>query len=329
MVGEFVDKILMQMTGVIDDEQLVVLKQRMYMVLCDYEVTPKCTEVQVINDEWQTYLNMFLLTKKTQGRSQRTIDQYKWQLKALLIELNKPVADITEDDILLYLTRFQMKKGASNRYIDNKRLCFSSFFTWMHVKGYIRKNPIAAMGSIKYEKKIKKPFTDEELELLRENCNNIKERALIEFLYSTGVRISELISLNISDINFRERKAIVMGKGAKEREVYLTPVAQLALIKYLKTREDDCPALFTAIEPVRIYKTIIREILKGIGERAGVDNVHAHRFRRTLATNLLRKGMPIEEVKAVLGHTKIDTTLIYCSLATDTVKYSHRKYMCG
>ena len=152
---------------------------------------------------------------------------------------------------------------------------------------------------------------------------------MIEFLYSTGVRISELISLNISDINFRERKAIVMGKGAKEREVYLTPVAQLALIKYLKTREDDCPALFTAIEPVRIYKTIIREILKEIGERAGVDNVHAHRFRRTLATNLLRKGMPIEEVKAVLGHTKIDTTLIYCSLATDTVKYSHRKYMCG
>lgn len=274
---------------------------------------------------------MFLIRKKAEGRSERTLSQYGSQIKNLLFELNKPIDEINENDLFCYLITYQMERGCSNRYIDNKRLIFSSFFTWLHNKGYISHNPSAGLDKIKCEYRIKKPFSDEELELLRTNCIDAREKALVDFLYSTGVRVSELSSLNRNDVNFHEREAVVFGKGAKERKVYLTPVACMNLQKYLNSRKDDNEALFVGTRKpyVRLTKSGAEKIIRNLGMRAGVENAHPHRFRRTMATNAIKKGMPIEEVQALLGHVKIETTMIYCTIATENVKHSHHKYMCG
>lgn len=331
MTTELIDKVLVAMSNSLDEENIKTLKTTLYIVFNDYDICRKCTDLQTINESAQYYLQMFLIRKKAEGRSDKTLYLYKCQIRKLLIDLNKSIDEITENDLFCYLFKYQMEKKISNRYTDNIRLIFSSFFSWLHNKGYIPHNPAAGLDKIKYERRIKKPFTDEEMELLRSNCINIREKALIDFLYSTGVRVSELSALNIDNVNFRDREVIVFGKGGKEREVYLTPVACMNLQKYLDSRNDNNTALFVGERKpfIRLTKSGAEKIVREIGNRAGVQNVHPHRFRRTMATNALKKGMPIEEVQTLLGHANIDTTMIYCTVATDNVKHSHRKYMCS
>lgn len=331
MTTELIDKVLVAMSDSLDEVNIGRLKTTLYIVFNDYDISKKCTDLQTINESTLEYLKMFLIRKKAEGRSKKTLSHYGSQIKKLLIELNKPIDEINENDLFCYLIKYQMERGSSNRYIDNKRLIFSSFFTWLHNKGYISNNPAVGLDKIKYEYRIKKPFSDEELELIRTNCKDAREKALVDFLYSTGVRISELSSLNKCDVNFREREAIVFGKGGKERKVYITPVACMNLQKYLNERQDDNEALFVGTRKpyVRLTKSGAEKIIRDLGKRAGVDNAHPHRFRRTMATNAIKKGMPIEEVQALLGHAKIETTMIYCTISTENVKHSHHKFMCG
>lgn len=313
----------------IDEGQMADLKMALYMALEEYEIIERTTELMEIDKGYAQYLQMFLIRKKTEGKSDRTLEQYNLHLSKVLQTLNMPVDKITENDLFCYLARYKKNNNASNVYLDNIRLVFSSFFTWLNAKGHIPKNPTLGLEPIKVEKRIKKPLSDEDLEKLRRTCERERDLALIEFLYSTGVRVSELTALNRQDIDFYGKTVIVYGKGSKERETYLTATSCLHLKAYLDGRKDNNEALFVSTKSPHERLTVagVEKILKNLGEAAGVEKVHPHRFRRTMATNVLRKGMPLEEVKELLGHTKLDTTMIYCTVSTENVKHSHQRLM--
>lgn len=292
-----------------------------------YDVSEKCTEVALTHDDTINIINKYIATKRIEGLSENTIQRYIGENKRLIDFLNKPVREITTYDIRFYLSVKKRDKKVSNRTLDGMRRCFSALFSWLQKEKYISENPCAALAQIKYQKQIKKPFTATELEKLRFACTNIRDRALVEFLYCTGCRVSEVQNLNIEDIDFEKHECIVLGKGNKERIVYTTETAELYLKKYLKTREFDiAPALFTGKGTKRLQKNGIEAMLKKLGKQAGVKNVHPHRFRRTLATNLLDKGMDIQEVAMILGHADLKTTQIYCYVNQHNVKASYNKY---
>lgn len=325
MLEQVITKVLQEML----EKNMGELKNVLYCVLSQYEITEKSTELQQINNSWEEELGAFLVRKRVEGRSDGTIRQYKQHLKRMLQYINKPVKEITEADLFMYISMYKKRRDVTNVYLDNIRLVFSSFFGWLNNKGYIAKNPAAGLDPIKKEKRIKKPLSDTDLEILRRNCVIKRDIALVEFLYSTGVRVSELIALNRQDINYHSMNAIVYGKGAKEREAYLTATACMHLRDYLTTRTDDNEALFVSLKTPHKRLTVagVEEILRRLGKETGIEKVHPHRFRRTMATNILNKGMPIEEVKEVLGHAKLDTTLIYCQISKENVQHHHKKYM--
>ena len=227
MKDEFITKVLARMMDKITQEQCSELKTTLYIELQEYELEKRCTEVLDLDTSYIHYLQLFLARKKTEGKSERTIGQYKLHLTAMLQCLNMAVDKITENDLFCYLAKYKKDRGVSNVYLDNIRLVFSSFFTWLNAKGYITKNPTAGLEPIKVEKKIKQPFSDEDLEKLRRICGLERDLALIEFLYSTGVRVSELIALNKDDIDFYGKNVVVYGKGSKERETYLNAASCL------------------------------------------------------------------------------------------------------
>lgn len=329
MKDEFITQVLAIMMGIISQEQCGELKTALYMALQEYEIEKRCTELLDLDTSYIHYMQLFLARKKTEGKSERTINLYKLHLTRMLQSLNMAVDKITENDLFVYLARYKKDNKVSNAYLDNIRLVFSSFFGWLNAKGYIPKNPTAGLEPIKVEKKIKQPFSDEELEKLRRICDQERDLALIEFLYSTGVRVSELVALNRRDIDFYGKNVVVYGKGSKERETYLNAASCLHLKAYLDSRTDDNEALFVSerVPHARITVAGVEKILRRIGKDAGVAKVHPHRFRRTMATNVLKKGMPLEEVRELLGHTKLDTTMIYCTISKDNVKHSHQRLM--
>lgn len=329
MKDEFITNILAKMMGTLTQEQCTELKTALYIELQEYELEKRCTELMDVDQSYIHYLQLFLARKKTEGKSDKTIEQYKLHLTHMLQNLNMPIEKITENDLFVYLAKYKKDKNVSNVYLDNMRLVFSSFFGWLNAKGYISKNPTAGLEPIKVEKKIKQPFSDEELEKLRRICEQERDLALIEFLYSTGVRVSELVALNRKDIDFYGKNVVVYGKGSKERETYLNAASCLHLKAYLDSRTDDNEALFVSARAPHTRLTVagVEKILQRIGKEAGVQKVHPHRFRRTMATNVLKKGMPLEEVKELLGHTKLDTTMIYCTVSKENVKHSHQKLM--
>lgn len=329
MKDEFITKVIMLMADKMEDGQITELKTALHMALQDYEVTTKNTEVMDIDNTYMWYLNMFLIRKQTEGKSERTIEHYRYILKSLLHTLNMKVENITENDLFCYLAKYKQEKQVSNVYLDGLRLVFSSFFTWLSNKGYIQKNPTSGLEPIKIEKKIKKPYSDEELEKIRQACTSERDRAIVEFLYSTGVRASELVALNRQDVDFYGKSLIVYGKGGKEREVYLTATACLHLKEYIDSRTDENEALFVGIRKPndRLSVAGLEKITKDLGKEAGVEHCHPHRFRRTMATNVLKKGAALEEVKVLLGHTKLDTTMIYCSIDKENIKHTHQRLM--
>ena len=325
MIEKIVAEVLQWMEG----KDIRQLKNALYAVLYGYEITEKSTELERIDRSWEQELGAFLIRKRVEGRSEKTIKLYRLHLWRMLQYINKPVQEISEADLFLYISSYQKRRNVSNAYLDNIRLVFSSFFGWLNNKGYISKNPAAGLDPIKVEKRIKKPLSDTELEKLRRKCRIERDLALLEFLYSTGVRVSELTSLNRQDIDFDHMDVIVYGKGAKERETYLTAASCMHLKEYLDSRTDDNEALFVSLRSPHERLTVsgVEEILRRLGRQTGIEKVHPHRFRRTMATNILNKGMPIEEVKEILGHVKLDTTMIYCQISRENVRHSHRKYM--
>lgn len=330
MNEKFITEVLQKAMEYLNQEQCNRLNADLRISFQKYEdLKERCTDIMDVQKSYMQFLQLFLIRKKTEGKSDQTLEQYQLHLSKLLQCLNKSLDKITEDDLFIYLASYKKSRNVSNTYLDNMRLVFSSFFTWINNKGYIHKNPSIGLEPIKTKKKIKKPFTDEELEKLRRSCAQERDIALIEFLYSTGVRASELITLNQSDVNLSGKSVIVLGKGNKEREVYLTATAALHLKNYLNNRIDDNDALFVSARKPHKRLTVsgLENILKKIGELAGVEKCHPHRFRRTMATNVLKKGAPLEEVKELLGHTKLDTTMIYCSISRENVKYTHQRLM--
>lgn len=325
MIEQITDKIMSEMTG----REMGDLRDVLLDALSDYEIIYKKNEIMGIETGWRHELSLFLARKKLEGRSDGTIKQYELHLSRMLSYINKPMCDITEYDLFSYLMMYKNGRNVSNVYLDIIRRTFSSFFGWLCRKGYVQKNPAEGLDAIKAEKKIKKPLSDTELEMLRRSCETKRDIALLEFLYSTGVRVSELTVLEKKDVNFSKMDVVVYGKGAKEREVYLTPTACMYLDEYLSSRKDREEALFVSIRHPyrRMSKAGIEARLHSIAEAAGVENVHPHRLRRTMATNILAKGMPIEEVREILGHSKLDTTMIYCEINKESIKHHHKKFM--
>lgn len=327
-----VEEIITQVTERIldfDTEQIKKVQTALYIVLNKYDIQEKSTEIRCIETSWRKELEMFLTRKKGSGKSDKTIKQYNYHLKRVLGYINKNVSDITEGDLNGFLDAYKRIRNVSNVYLDGIRLVISSFFTWLHKKGIIAKNPSEGIEPIKCPKKLKKPYSDEELEKLRRQCDkNIRDLSIIEVLYTSGVRVSELCALNIDDVDLDARTAVVYGKGQKEREVQLSPVACMYLSAYLYQRKDNNEALFVSKRKPnrRMTAAGVQAMVRKAGLCCGC-HAHPHRFRRTLATNLLRKGMPIEEVKELLGHEKLDTTLIYVSVNKDKVKSDYNRCM--
>lgn len=328
MTEEVISKVLHKLID-FDPDQAKRVQQALYMVLNDYEITQKSTEVRVIDNSWMDDLDRFCDRKQLAGKSQGTVDRYRYQLTKVLSYINKPVKDITEADLIGYIDAYKRIRKVSNCTLEGTRLCISSFFTWLHERGFIQKNPSRGVDPIKVPKTVKKAYSDEELERIKTKCETIRDKAIVEFLYTTGVRISEMVALNREDINVIDKSIIVYGKGDKEREVYMTDVSCMYLSAYLYQRTDSNEALFVGEKKPngRLSAAGVRSMLKKIGMETGIDKVHPHRFRTTCATNLLRKGMPIEEVAEILGHEKLETTRVYALVDKEKVKADHRRFM--
>ena len=288
------------------------------------ENTP--SKLEVSNSE---YLSMFLDAKRVEGCSERTIKYYKSSIDHFLSKNEQPLRKITTDDIRCYLAEYQGINNCSKVTVDNVRRNISSLFSWLEEEDYILKSPMRRIHKIKTKKAVKEIISDEAIELMRDRCTEPRDLAIIDLLYSTGIRVGELVNLNISDVNMEQRECIVYGKGDKERKVYFDAKAKIHLQSYLNSRIDDNPALFvTLTAPFSRLKIIGVEIrVRKLGNELGLCRIHPHKFRRTMATRAIDKGMPIEQVQRILGHSQIDTTMQYALVNQDNVKTSHQKIL--
>ena len=326
MNNKLIKEIQHAMLGVLDQRQQEMLKAVMLRCLDGYEVKEKKRTETESADNLRT-LDAFLSAKRVEGCSEKTINYYQTTTEKLLKCLNKPIIDITADDLRNYLADYQEKHKSGKVTMDNMRRIFSSFFAWLEDEDYIIKSPVRKIHKVKCANMIKETFTDESLEVLRDTCTNIRNLAMIELLASAGIRVGELVLLNIEDINFNERSCIVFGKGDKQREVYFDARTKLHLKRYLTMRKDNNKALFVSLKAPfeRLQIGGVEKALRKLGSMADVNKVHPHKFRRTLATMAIDKGMPIEQVQNLLGHKNINTTMQYAMVNKANVKNSHRK----
>lgn len=281
---------------------------------------------KISNEE---YLSMFLAAKQIEGCSARTIQYYKVTVEHMIRRIPLEIRKITTDDIREYLAEYQKMNSCGKVTVDNVRRNLSSFFSWLEEEDYILKSPMRRIHKIKTKQAVKEVISDEMIEKLRDHCKCKRDLAMIDLLYSTGIRVGELVGLNRTDINFEERECVVYGKGDKERRVYFDAKSKLHLQDYLKERVDDNPALFVTLdapyERLKISGVEIR--VRELGRKLNMDKIHPHKFRRTMATRAIDKGMPIEQVQKILGHSQIDTTMQYAIVNQNNVKSAHRKYI--
>lgn len=275
------------------------------------------------------YLEMFINAKKIEGCSERTLKYYRSSVQHMFSRIETPVRKITTEQLREYLTGYQKINNCGKSTVDNIRRNISSFFSWLEEEDHILKSPMRRIHKIKTKTKVKETISDEDIERLRDHCEVTRDIAIIDLLYSTGIRVGELVNLDIKDINFEERECIVYGKGEKERRVYFDAKAKLHLQNYISSRKDNNPALFVTLdaphERLKISGVEIR--LRELGRKLNLTRIHPHKFRRTMATRAIDKGMPIEQVQKLLGHSQIDTTMHYAIVNQTNVKTSHRKYI--
>ena len=276
------------------------------------------------------YMDMFISAKRIEGCSERTLAYYKATIEHMLSIIVMPLRQVNTDDLRAYLAEYQLRNNCSKTTVDNIRRNLSSFFSWLEAEDYIIKSPIRRIHKIRTGSKVKETLSEECIERLRDSCLHIRDLAMIDLLYSTGIRVGELVNLNIGDINFEERECIVYGKGDKQRKVYFDAKAKVHLKRYLEQRNDYNDALFVTLdspfERLKISGVEIR--LRKLGQLALLDQrVHPHKFRRSMATRAIDKGMPIEQVQKLLGHQQIDTTMHYAMVNQSNVKISHRKFI--
>ena len=321
MDEKFVE-IINEMAEVLNAAQLKRLQEVMLKHLVEREPRKK----KISNKD---YLAKFLEAKKMEGCSERTIKYYKVTVEQLLGKIVRPIRRVTTEEMRKYLVDYQKINNCGKTTVDNIRRNISSFFSWLEEEDYILKSPMRRIHKIRAEKLVKNIITDEDIEKLRDGCTCSRDVAMIDLLYSTGIRVGELVRLNRSDINFSERECVVFGKGDKERKVYFDAKSKVHLIDYLNTRKDDNPALFVSLDKpndrLKISGVEIR--LRQLGRKLNLDRVHPHKFRRSMATRAIDKGMPIEQVQKILGHSQIDTTMQYAIVNQNNVKAAHRKYI--
>ena len=327
MKEQIINRVLGIMKGSLDNVQLIQLKQALNLCLMD----EKNTEALDQNDEAGNaiLLHRFINAKRVEGCSEKTIRYYETTVRKLMAVMNKSAVQITTEDIRNYLSDYRQASECSKANIDNLRRIFSSFFAWLENEDIIMKSPVRRIRKVKTEKQVKETYSDETLESLRDGCTNLRDLAMIDLLASTGIRVSELVRLNRSDIDFEGRECVVFGKGSKERPVYFDARTKVHLKNYLDSRTDQNPALFVTLqnphERLEISGVEIR--VRQLGRKLGVGRVHPHKFRRTLATKAIDKGMPVEQVQRLLGHSKIETTMEYAMVDQSNVKISHKKYL--
>lgn len=308
------------------DDVIAAVQDVLVIQLQDYEIQERCTAVTTVDTSAEAMLKRYLATKRIEGLADSTLRRYAEINLEVIRFLQKPLYEVTTYDLRFYLSVRRQQGRVSNRTLDGMRRCINGFFGWLSAEGLIGRNPCAALKQIKYRKTVKKPYTAVELERMRNACHNIRDLALVELLYATGCRVSEVSRLDIADVDFENLECTVLGKGNKERVVYLTEVAAMYLRQYLDTRHDTSSALFVGRGTRRIGKNGIEAVVKRLGQKAGVENAHPHRYRRTRATNLLDRGMNIQDVAAILGHADLKTTQIYCYISQSNVRAAYYKF---
>ena len=327
MRKELIADVMQRMLPYLDNAQMKQLEQAMESVLQNYEITG--IDTGFAEEDNQTLLDAFLSSKRIEGCSEKTLKYYRTTLETMLASLEKNVRRVFTEDLRTYLTEYQNRNQCSKVSIDNIRRILSSFFAWLEDEDYIVKSPVRRIHKVKTATCIKETYTDEDLERMRDNCENLRDLAIIDMLASTGMRIGEMVLLNRRDINFNERECVVFGKGDKERVVYFDARTKLHLQEYLEGRQDKNPALFVSLKAPyeRVKIGGIETRLREIGKKLNIIKVHPHKFRRTLATMAIDKGMPIEQLQRLLGHQRIDITLQYAMIKQSNVKIAHKKYI--
>ena len=326
MKQRLINDITQKMLPHLNNAQIEKLQTVIQHVLFSYEVNQKEENQE---DEKIDFVNLFLSAKRVEGCSEKSIKYYYSTIQAMLDSMKKNVKEIETEDIRSYLTDYQCKNNSGKVTIDNIRRILSSFFSWLEDEDYILKSPVRRIHKVKTATNIKETYSDEALELMRDSCIEKRDLAMIDMLASTGMRIGEMVLLNRNDIDFNERECVVLGKGNKERIVYFDARTKIHLKDYLRHRTDNNPALFVSLRAPHKRMNIggIEVRLRQIGKKLDISKVHPHKFRRTLATMAIDKGMPIEQLQQLLGHKRIDTTLQYAMVKQSNVKIAHRKYI--
>ena len=321
MTRQTMEKIEQKMSAHLSDEQ----KETLHNILSQCIVE----EAAVCENDTQNYLKVFLAAKRVEGCSEKTIRYYDSTIRNVLTAIGKEVKNVTTDDLRVYLDEYQKRSDASKVTIDNIRRILSSFFAWLEDEDYIVKSPVRRIHKVKTCKTVKETYSDEALELMRDHSDGIRDLAIIDMLASTGIRVGELVKLNRGDIDFENRECIVLGKGNKQRRVYFDARTKVHLQNYLRSRTDDNEALFVSLQKPfnRLLISGVEIRLRELGKKLELSKVHPHKFRRTLATMAIDKGMPIEQVQQLLGHQSVDTTLQYAMVNQNNVKLSHHRYI--
>ena len=327
MKEKVIKEIEQKMASILNNEQKEKLKEVLLYTFYNIEVTSIKDELV---EDTTDYSKIFIAAKRIEGCSERTLNYYETTIKTMVDKLSKKVNSIETEDLRNYLSEYQAKNNCSKVTIDNVRRILSSFFAWLEDEDYIMKSPVRRIHKVKATQTVKETYTDEELEEMRDACIEIRDLAMVDFLASTGVRVGELVNLDRVDIDMQERSCVVLGKGGKEREVYFDARTKIHLQNYLNSRTDNNPALFVSLlrpyDRLKISGVEIR--LRELGKRINIKKIHPHKFRRTMATKAIDKGMPIEQVQVLLGHRKIDTTLQYAMVNQNNVRNSHKKFIC-
>ena len=327
MKEKVIKEIEQKMASILNNEQKEKLKKVLLYTFYNIEVTSIKDELVADTTD---YAKMFIAAKRIEGCSERTLNYYETTIKTMVEKLSKKVNSIETEDLRNYLSEYQAKNNCSKVTIDNVRRILSSFFAWLEDEDYIMKSPVRRIHKVKATQTVKETYTDEELEEMRDACIEIRDLAMVDFLASTGVRVGELVNLDRVDIDMQERSCVVLGKGGKEREVYFDARTKIHLQNYLNSRTDNNPALFVSLlrpyDRLKISGVEIR--LRELGKRINIKKIHPHKFRRTMATKAIDKGMPIEQVQVLLGHRKIDTTLQYAMVNQNNVRNSHKRFIC-
>lgn len=330
MNDEFVNDVLRDMLAYLDNGQAEQLRRVLRHNLFGYEIQRSdSTSIEDVDAENARLTNAFLSAKRIEGCSEKSLSYYRKTIETMSEKIGKEITHITTNDLRSYLTNYQAERKSSKVTIDNIRRILSSFFSWLEDEDYILKSPVRRIHKVKTAVTIKETYTDEALETMRDHCDSLRDLALIDMLASTGMRVGELVLLNRDDINFEERECVVFGKGSKERMVYFDARTKIHLQNYLAQRTDSNNALFVSLKAPyeRLQIGGVESRLRELGKRLLLPRVHPHKFRRTLATMAIDKGMPVEQLQRLLGHQRIDTTLQYAMVKQQNVKLAHRKFI--